>query len=84
MKIFWIFIFQYVNFNIYRNVMIKEMLEEIRLENYRAETQAQLEENESIERTNQLVKTWHIISQNEQAFMDYSLESKEEDEVNTN
>lgn len=65
-----------------RNVMIKEMLEEIRLENYRAEKQATIEEEEANKRKIQLENTWSLIQENEKKSMDDALNSQEDDEVN--
>lgn len=64
-----------------RNVLIKDMLEEIRVEKFKSETEALIDEDEAKKRKVQLEKTWHVITKNEKAFMDDALLNKQEDEV---
>ncbi|XP_053595939.1 uncharacterized protein LOC103573796 isoform X4 [Microplitis demolitor] len=64
-----------------KNVLIKDMLEEIRVEKFKSETEASIDEDEARKRKIHLEKTWHVITKNEQAFMEDALENKEEDEV---
>ncbi|XP_014297583.1 uncharacterized protein LOC103573796 isoform X3 [Microplitis demolitor] len=63
-----------------KNVLIKDMLEEIRVEKFKSETEASIDEDEARKRKIHLEKTWHVITKNEQAFMEDALENKEEDE----
>ncbi|XP_044586899.1 dynein axonemal intermediate chain 7-like isoform X2 [Cotesia glomerata] len=63
-----------------KNVLIKDMLEEIRVEKFKTETEALIDEDEAKKRKVQLEKTWHVITKNEKAFMDDALLNKQEDE----
>ncbi|CAG5080947.1 Similar to CFAP94: Dynein intermediate chain CFAP94 [Cotesia congregata] len=62
-----------------KNVLIKDMLEEIRVEKFKSETEALIDEDEAKKRKVQLEKTWHVITKNEKAFMDDALLNKQED-----
>ncbi|XP_034947432.1 axonemal 84 kDa protein-like isoform X2 [Chelonus insularis] len=63
-----------------RNVMIKDLLEEIRLEKLKTENEAIIEEDEAKKRKEQLKKTWHILSKIEKQVAEDALKVKEEEE----
>ncbi|XP_015116038.1 axonemal 84 kDa protein [Diachasma alloeum] len=63
-----------------RNVMIKEMQEEIRLEKYNSERHLQLEIEQGAKRRIHLEKTCRVIHNNEKTYMDYVLKTTEEEE----
>lgn len=61
--------------------MIKDMIEEIRLEKLNSESQVVLEEQQNAIRKIQLEETLHFIAQNKTAYLDYVLEEKEQEKV---
>ncbi|XP_043481152.1 dynein axonemal intermediate chain 7-like isoform X2 [Leptopilina heterotoma] len=60
-----------------KNQMIKDMIEEIRLEKLNSENQVELEEKQNTIRRIQLEETLLLIAQNKKSFDDYVLEEKD-------
>lgn len=65
----------------HRNLLIKEMQEEIRLAELNVQSQGQQDEEEAAKRRVQLEETWYSIYDQRKAFMDYAVKNKEEEEV---
>lgn len=61
--------------------MIKDMIEEIRLEKLNSENQVELEEKQNTLRRIQLEETLLLIAQNKKSFEDYVLEEKDIENV---
>lgn len=64
-----------------RDKLVKEMYEEIRLEKINSVKQVKEEAEAMILRKEQLQITWYVLYDNNRAFMDYQLDSKEMDAV---
>lgn len=62
--------------------MIKDMQEEIRLEKYNTERQIVLEDQEAAMRDVQLKETWDLLQHYKSAFMEYIVDTEEEENVN--
>lgn len=62
--------------------MIKDMQEEIRLEKYNTERQIVIENQEAAMRDVQLEETWHLLRNFKSAFMEYVVDTEEQENVN--
>lgn len=71
----------FVFFLLFRDKIVREMYEEIRLEKYNSVKKVQEEEEAMKIRKEQLQVTWYVLYDCNRAFMDYQLNNKEMDAV---